>query len=77
MRDEEHFGRKIVCGHMFPVSGIVPGQKWQSSSGNIVTVQAVKGDWVEYAWTTGEGHMEHEKDSFSFQCRYCLIVEES
>ncbi len=70
MRIESHKGYNIVCGHIFPVEELSVGQKWMSSSGNIVTITNIDGCWVDYSWETGT----HCKDSFSFQCRYCLIV---
>lgn len=71
MRIETYKGCNIVCGHIFPVEDIKIGQKWMSVSGNVVTVTNINGEWVDYAWESGS----HRKDSFSFQCRYFLIVE--
>lgn len=71
MRIESHKGYNIVCGHIFPVEELSVGQKWMSSSGNVVTISDIQDDLVYYAWESGS----HCKDSFSFQCRYCLILE--
>lgn len=87
MRIEEHYGRQIVCGGMFPGLEIAKGSRWQSSSGHIVTVTEVKEfHWkykdkpqvsidVYYTWMENGETKVHDKDSFSFQCRYCLILE--
>ncbi|MCK9369266.1 hypothetical protein M0R04_04945 [Candidatus Dojkabacteria bacterium] len=86
-RIEEHFGRKIVCGKMFNYHEIIIGSKWQSSSGSIVEVIDVKKfiwlfqdkEQIEYVvfykWQEDGKEKKHDKDSFNFQCRYCLIVE--
>jgi hypothetical protein len=73
MRIENHQGRNIVCGHIYPLSELVVGSEWQGSSGSVVTIDAIIGEWVTYS---GEHQQSHEKDSFSFQCRYCLIIKD-
>lgn len=82
MRIEKHNGRNIVCGGIFPETEILPNQLWQSSGGSTVTIvsksytegKSGKTCWVKYMWTENCGVVFHEKDSFSFQCRYCLVV---
>lgn len=66
-------GNRIVCGHIYPLSEIRVGSRWVGSTGGKVTVTKVdeKG-WIHYDQTNGP---PHQKDSFSFQCRYCLILE--
>lgn len=74
MRIEEHHGNKIVCGHIFPRDEIKIGSRWQGSGGGIVTVESIDDlGWVTYSWANGE--LKNEKESFAFQCRYCLIIE--
>jgi len=74
MRIENWYGNYIVCGHIFPVNEIKPGQKWQSSSGDIVTIDSIDNlGWVKYS---GEHQPTAEKESFAFQCRYCKICNE-
>ena len=75
---EEHHGRKIVCRHIFKADEIKIGSRWQGSGGSIVEVTSVDGlGWVEYKWNDSLGEVKvHEKESFAFQCRYCLIVDE-
>ena len=69
-------GKNIVCAHIFPVEGIKLGSDWMGSGGEIVTVIKIKDDWITYTWRgADEVKVRHEKDSFSFQCRYCLIVK--
>lgn len=73
---EEQYGNKIVCRHIFPVSEMKVGSKWQSSSGAIVTIESICDlGWVTYSWYVGDTKKVNEKESFAFQCRYCLIVE--
>lgn len=78
--------KKIVIGHIFKGTEIPVGSKWMSSSGSIVTVEKVVGypasdhedhNWydVHYSWMENGEKKVHNKDYFSFQCRYCLIVE--
>lgn len=76
MRIEEHYGNKIVCGHIFKSDEIKVGQRWQGSSGSVVTIESVEDDWVAYSWHVDGVKKVHDKLSFAFQCRYCLIVED-
>jgi hypothetical protein len=77
MRIEEHHGRNIVCGHIFPIEEVEKGQVWQSSSGGcvIITKVCLNQGQVHYAWEAAGGVNVHVKDSFAFQCRYCKIVD--
>lgn len=71
MRIEKHSGYSILCGAILPDNEIAVGQKWQSSSGTVVEVKEINGEWVTYE---GEKQPRHTKMIFAFQCRYCLIV---
>jgi hypothetical protein len=73
MRVEEQFGRKIMCEELLPPEKIVVGSQWQDSSGAVIKVTEVD----EFGWVTYEGKSQplNEKDSFSFQCRYSMILE--
>ena len=73
MRIERHHGNNIVCGHIYPISEIEVGSQWQDSSGGVVTIHKIVDDWIVYSRYE---QPKHEKDSFSFQCRYCLIKNE-
>lgn len=77
MRIEEHHGKKIVCGHIFPISEFEPGQRWQASGGAtvIITKVDVANDRIHYAWQDAGGVNVHTKECFAFQCRYCKIVD--
>lgn len=82
MRFEYHHGHWIVCGHIFSAQAFEPGQLWQASGGNVVQVVSCKPTadgldyWVCYSWIDSDGGLQtHEKDLFSFQCRYCLILD--
>lgn len=76
MRTELVHGRHILCGVILPISQILPNQQWAAASGNdrTVTIASVTGNWIEYSWNESTGVKWHEKDAFSFQCRYCLIL---
>lgn len=67
-------GRRIVCGHIYPASEIKVGSQWVSSGSNIVTVTKVD-EHGEVFYDQRHG-LPHHKSSFSFQCRYCLILED-
>ncbi len=77
MRIEIHNGNKIVCGHIYDCSEIKSGQRWQSSGNSIVTIHKVNYETKEVLYWYMDNGKEtyHTKDSFSFQCRYCLIIE--
>jgi hypothetical protein len=79
-------GHTFIVGHIFPGQSIQAGSRWISSSNNIVTVDKVVSypasdhedqNWyhVHYSWEENGERKTHEKDSFSFQCRYCLLVD--
>lgn len=74
MRTELVNGRRLLCGCILPVEKIHPGQQWAPASGGnyTVTVVEVVGEWVTYE---GERQPRHAKDFFSFQCRYCLVLD--
>lgn len=80
LRIEEHHGNNIVCGGVLPTHEIKVGQRWQDSGGNVVEVIKVKiggfNEYVEWSWEEYGKTKTHEKTSFAFQCRYCLIVED-
>jgi hypothetical protein len=77
MRIETVHGRNLVCGHIFKSEELASGQRWAPASGNNyeVKIVAVDGEWVTYEWEENGERKFHEKDSFSFQCRYCKVVE--
>lgn len=79
MRIETVHGRHLVCGHIFKFEEIEVGQVWASADGSDRTVRVTRtrpGQWVEYEWEVQGQTKSHQKDSFSFQCRYCLVVSE-
>jgi len=75
MNIQNHFGEWVICGEVFPAEFICPGQLWQGSSGSVVIVESVRDNWVVYSWIERGAKVVHSKDCFSFQCRYCLIVD--
>ena len=79
-------GHKAIVRHIFNREELKVGSRWIGSSGGIVTIDDIKiypkmdspKDWYEvyYSWNEGGEKKTHNKDHFSFQCRYCLIVED-
>lgn len=50
LRIEEHHGKTIACGGIFPADEIEAGQLWQGSGGGMVTVECVNDKSVYYSW---------------------------
>ena len=77
MRLEVKHSRVLLCGHILSREFILPGQRWASADGSNreVTITSVNFDKVEYCWDQNGSVVYHSKDSFSFQCRYCLVVD--
>jgi hypothetical protein len=74
LRVEQHHGKTIACGGIFPAEEIKEGQRWQGSSGHAVTVESVNAHSVYYSWIERGTKMTQDKAHFAFQCRYCLIL---
>ena len=77
-------GHKFIIGHFFNADEIQVGSRWIGSGGGIVTVEGLNtygsiGPWIEvqYSWYEKGEKRTHEKDVFAFQCRYCLIVDDT
>jgi hypothetical protein len=77
-------GHKFIVGHFFKAHEIQVGSRWIGASGCIVTVEGIDSygstdPWYEvvYSWYENEEKKTHDKDVFAFQCRYCLIVEDT
>lgn len=75
-------GHKHIVRHFFKADEIEVGSRWISASGLIVTVEGFESygsidPYIEvvYSWYENGEKKIYEKDVFSFQCRYCLIVE--
>lgn len=71
-------GTKILCHHILPKGKIKVGSKWRSGSDICRVVTIVNVDehsgWVEYVSADCPDRL-YAKDWFSFQCRYCLILD--
>lgn len=70
--------RHVLCGGIVPVTFLKRGQRWASADGSDREVEIVNiiDGWVTYTWEVKDGVTEsHEKLSFPFQCRYCLILD--
>jgi hypothetical protein len=77
-------GHKFIVGHFFKAHEIQIGSRWIGASGSIVTVEGLNtygsiDPWIEvvYSWEENGVKKTHDKGVFSFQCRYCLIVEDT
>jgi len=77
MRFERHFGKIIICGTIFKNEQIISEQNWMDSSGHIVIVEENNGEWINYRYEENGIVRRSYKDTFSFQCRYSLIVPEN
>lgn len=62
------------CGVILNRHELATGQIWAAADGSnhTVRIKAVDKGWVSYTW---EPNGRHEKDWFSSQCRYCLVLE--
>lgn len=80
-------GYNAVVRHIFKGEEIKIGQRWIAIGGYIVTIEDVKiyppeheNDKpfydIYYSWYENGVKKSNDKDWFSFQCRYCLIVDE-
>ena len=76
MRVETINGRHLLCGHILREDQIERGQLWASADGSnrTVRVEGVADGWVHYSWVEHGRVVNHEKDCFAFQSRYCLIL---
>lgn len=74
MRVELQNGRHILCGHILPLERLKVGQVWAAGSGT-VTIVGIDRDWITYEWEEQGKKVWHQKDCFSFQCRYCLVLD--
>lgn len=75
METEVINGRTLVVRHTFPLTELQVGSRWAPADGGDreVEITSINGEWVEYRDEI-DGVIR-EKDWFSFQVRYCLIVK--
>lgn len=66
-------GRRLVVRHFFHWSEIEPDQRWAPASGADWEVRVLRASEVEVVYTDKNG-TQFDKDPFSFQCRYCLVL---
>ena len=71
MRVQTHNERFILCGGIIPVDRVLTGQLWIADN-NIVRIIDVEDGFITYESIVNQ--KTNIKDSFSFQCRYCLIL---
>lgn len=76
MEYEKVNGRILLTGGMLPVDKILPGQKWAPADGGDYEVIVTKVADGVVTYHNDVYGIDHEKDSFSFQCRYCLVIEQ-
>jgi hypothetical protein len=82
-------GYKAVVRHIFKPKEIKVGSRWVAADGGgLVTVEEIKmypasdheeNHWymIYYSWYENGEKKTHHKDHFSFQCRYCFIIEDN
>ena len=81
MRIETVNGRKIVCGHIYPKEELAVGQRWAQADGTdrVVVIRELEHTPDGAVWVKFGEHgsdRTYEKDWFSFQTRYCRVVED-
>ena len=76
-------GRKAIVRHFFKAHEIQVGSRWIGVSGGIVTVEGFNtygstDPWNEvvYSWEENGVKKTWQKETFIFQSKYCLIVED-
>ena len=79
-------GHKAVVHHWFKGEELKIGSRWISSSGYIVSLDKIEvrdvssssSPWyiVHYSWEENDKIITHDKDLFSFQSRYYLLIED-
>jgi hypothetical protein len=77
MRVEVVNGRKLLCGQILKPEQLAVGQTWAAASGadHTVKIAGIDDGWVRYEWVESGEPVSNEKESFAFQCRYCLVIE--
>lgn len=74
MRTKLVNNRWLLCGCILPVEAIKVGQEWASGSGTVTIVAVDDDGWVTYSWEERGELRRWNKESFAFQCRYCLVL---
>lgn len=71
-------GRHLLCGGMLPVNSVKAGQIWAAADGSDRTVMIESGgEWVDYSWVENGRPRIHTMMNFTFQCRYCLVLDKA
>lgn len=69
-------GYRVIAQTILDKTLIRPGQLWRDSAGSTVVI--TRTEWFDgelcvfYRPQYDSDGLVHDKDSFSFQCRYCL-----
>ena len=76
-RIETVHGRHLLCGGLIPNNLVQVGQVWAPADGNDyeVRVKEIGDEGVVYTWGFNGTQTTHRKEIFSFQCRYCLVLD--
>lgn len=77
MRVENVNGRNILCGGILPLGKIFPGQMWTAADDSEWDVIVTRVSGADVTYRAVKDGVEGDKDFFSFQCRYCLILDGS
>jgi hypothetical protein len=75
METETIFGRRVFVRHFFQPEEMAASSQWISAAGNIVNIERIESERIYYSWKEDGEMKTHNKDSFSFQCRYSLIID--
>lgn len=71
-------GHHFIAGGILPERMMKPGQRWVAADGSnhVVTIFDIREGCVAYKFRDRFDQLTwNEKDNFSFQCRYCLVVD--
>ncbi len=77
-RYENMHGQCVLAGHTFAAADIKPGSLWIPADGSLRRIRVDKVDVAtgDVYYTDLGNSRRLERDTFGFQCRYCLVVND-
>lgn len=71
-------GQSALAQHFFKPSELTVGSVWIPADGTVrrVTIEEIDVERGEVTYRDNRTEKRYEKDSFSFQTRYCLVVND-
>lgn len=77
-RYENMHGLCILAGHTFSAADLRPDTLWIPADGSLrrIRLDSIDVERQEVKYTDMGNHRSFERDSFGFQCRYCLVVND-